>query len=41
MTIQHQYFAAGKISVLAISKTGARAMHHMVCFLIPTQELLV
>lgn len=41
LTIQHQYFAAGKISLLAISKTGARAMHHVACLLIPQPALLV
>lgn len=41
MIIQRQYFAAGRIYVLATFKTGARAMHHAVCLLIPPRALLV
>lgn len=37
----HQYFTAGKFSVHDTSITGARTMHHVVCFLTLHQVLLV
>ena len=36
-----QYIAPGKISVLAISRTGAEAMHLVVCLLTQDLALLV